>query len=277
MHAALVEQARGPGPSLVFCEGLDTIQTDQTHRAERDLAAKAAGVLGLPLVLITTNLPQLTNPLVDWADMHGGALGFVALSLAGGLRAVTVGSTHAPNTVGPWGSSPYLDPLWSTEAVDVVHGPLATRPAKLALIAQRAPELLGLIKVCFQEDRPDNRGRCGKCLLTLVCLEGLGLRDRASSFPPTLDARLIPDLRPGNLSARLLWLDGYRSLSQDRRHRQLRRAIERMLRRTARPGPLERLRRRELQRPPQSGERGNFGRHRSNLARSLLIKGEPYP
>jgi len=276
MHAAVLARMRGDAPTLIFCDRFDAIQGEETRAGERTRAARAAGVLDLPLAIAETNLRTITDPLMDWSDMHGGGLGFIALSLAGGLERVTIPSTHSPRTVGPWGSSPYIDPLWSTEAVEVVHGALAARPAKVAVIAEHAPSLLPLLKVCFREDTPDNCGRCNKCLLTMVNLEAQGLLEAATSFP-ALELELVAAQRPGNFAMRLFWLEAHRSLSPERRHRDLRRAIERLLRGVARPGPVERLRRREFRRHPRSDEGGAFGRHRTNSAVSLMLEGEPYP
>jgi len=277
MHAAVLARARGESPVLIFCDRLDPIQGEETRAAERALAARAAGELALPLAITETNLRTITDSLMNWGDMHGGGLGFIAQSLGGGLERVIVPSTHSAPTLGPWGSSPYLDPLWSTEAVEVVHGPLATRAAKLAVIAERAPGLLPLLKVCFREDGPGNCGRCNKCLLTMVNLEALGLLEAATGFPVPLDPKLVAAQRPSGLVMRLFWVEAHRALSPDHRHRHLRRAIERLLRGVARPGPMERLRRREFRRHPRSDDPGSFGRHRTNAAVSLILDGEPYP
>ena len=252
MHAAVLARAAGSAPVLIFCQRLDPIQGPATREAERTQAARAAGELGLPLAVTETNLRTITDPLMDWGDMHGGGLGFIALSLAGGLERVIVPSTHSEQTVGPWGSSPYVDPLWSTESVEVDHGRLGSRAAKLAVIAEHAPTLLPLIKVCYRTDGPDNCGRCNKCLLTMVALETLDLPDAAAAFPARLDPKRVAALRPGNYASRLFWVEAHRSLSPERRHRELRRAIERLLRGVARPGPVERLRRRELRGRPRS-------------------------
>jgi len=277
MYAAVVAKARAHSPVLIFCERLDPIQGADTRAAEHELAAQAAGALDLPLAIVASNVREITDPLLDWGDIHGGALGFIALSLAGGLDHVIVPSTHAPLTVGPWGSSPLLDPLWSTEVLELTHGRLETRPAKLRVIARQAPTLLPLIKVCYRQDGAGNCGQCNKCLLTMVCLDGLGLLDGTTSFPQPLDPKLVATQRPANLASRLLWLDAYRGLSTERRHRELRRAIEHLLWRVARPGAVERLRRREFRRHPRSNEPGSFGRHRTNAAVSLNLDGEPYP
>ena len=125
---------------------------------------------------------ELTDPIVrDWADVVGAGLAFLATSTAGGFGHVVIPSSDGPTTVAPVGTSPMLDPLFSTAEVEVVHDAPGTRPAKVAWLARERPELLPLLKVCFREDRPDNCGRCSKCLLTMLALEAVGSLGR----PPT--------------------------------------------------------------------------------------------
>ena len=201
IHAAVLareEDAASP-PLLVFCDRLDPMHTPQTRAAERAATARAAGELGLALAITETNLRAVTDPLLDWSDMHGGGLGFIALSLSGGLASVTVPSTQSLLMVGPWGSNPHLDRLWSTESLEVEHGQLATRNAKLAVIARQAPSLLAHIKVCFREDGPGNCGRCTKCVLTMLGLESLGLLEAADRLSTWARSQAGGCAAPGEL------------------------------------------------------------------------------
>lgn len=181
---------------LVFCDRLEPIHSAGVRAEEVRLAGEAAELLGIPLVVIETNIRELTDPIVrDWADMAGAGLAFLGTSMSGGLGHIIIPSSDGPGTLGPSGTSPLLDPLFSTAEVDVEHDTPGTRPAKVAWLAAERPDLLPYLKVCFNEDRPDNCGRCSKCLLTMLALEATGLRDQATAFPPEIDREALAAVR----------------------------------------------------------------------------------
>jgi hypothetical protein len=193
-------------------------------------------------------------------------------------------STQAVNELAPYGSSPVLDPLFSSESVRVHHDDLSLdRAGKIAFLAAQRPDLLPLLKVCYAEDRPDNCGRCGKCLLTMCALVAADALERATGFPDRVPIDALQALRPSPLHARQHWVAVCRALGTDGVPGELRRTIERSLRRAARPGPAARVsllrdrlagRRPTLDptwRPP---ERGFDWRNTSELLR-LLTEGRP--
>jgi hypothetical protein len=193
-----------PLTHLIFCDRLEPRHSDSVRREEIELADKAAGLLGLPLVLVESNVRELTDPIVgDWEDMVGAGLSFIANALAGAVGHVVIPSTDGPLTVGPCGTSPMLDPLFSTEAVQIEHDALDTRVGKVARIVAEHPELLSLLKVCYDEDRPDNCGRCAKCTATLVALEAAGAREQATGFPGGVDLDYLAGQRLRDLVARV--------------------------------------------------------------------------
>src|SRR5437763_453143 len=128
--------------------------------------------------------------------MAGAGLAFLALSLAGGLRRAVIPATDTAMSLMPCGTSPLLDPLFSTEDVIVEHDRLhLTRHEKVAWLAEHHPELLPFLKVCFAENRPDNCGRCAKCLLTMAALVAAGALERASGFPDRIDLAALDVVR----------------------------------------------------------------------------------
>ena len=171
MHSVAVPRGL-PGvlTELVHCDRLEPLHSPSVRAEEIRLAGEAARELGVPLVVIETNLRELTDPIVaDWADMVGGGLAFLAHAMAGGLGHVVLPSSAAPTTVIPTGSSPMLDAMFSTDELEVYHDAPASPPAKVAWLARERPELLPFLKVCFHEDRSDNCGRCPKCLVPRAC------------------------------------------------------------------------------------------------------------
>ena len=196
MHSVAVPRGLpGALTELVHCDRLEPKHSEEVRAEEIRLAGEAAGKLGLPLVVIETNLRELTDPIVaDWADMVGGGLAFLAHAMAGGMGHVVIPSSAAPTTVIPTGSSPMLDAMFSTDELEVYHDAPATRPAKVAWLAREQADLLPYLKVCFHEDRSDNCGRCPKCLTTLLSLEAVGALGLATAFPPELDRSALAAL-----------------------------------------------------------------------------------
>jgi hypothetical protein len=196
MHSVAVPRGLpGALTELVHCDRLEPKHSEAVRAEEIRLAGEAARELGLPLVVIETNLRELTDPIVaDWADMAGGGLAFLAHAMAGGLGHVVIPSSAAPTTVIPTGSSPMLDAMFSTDELEVYHDAPATRPAKVAWLVRERAELLPYLKVCFHEDRSDNCGRCPKCLTTMLSLEAVGALGLATAFPPELDRSALAAL-----------------------------------------------------------------------------------
>jgi colanic acid/amylovoran biosynthesis protein len=186
----------GPVTQLVFCDRLEPIHGAEVRAEEIRLATEAAALLGLPLAVIESNIRELTDPIVrDWEDMVGAGLSFLATAMSGGFGHVLIPSSDGPRTLGPCGTSPLLDPLFSTAEVEVEHDAPATRPAKVAWLAHEHPELLPYLKVCYHEDRADNCGRCSKCLLTMLALEATGSRAQATGFPAEIDGEALAEVR----------------------------------------------------------------------------------
>ena len=197
MYSAAAPRALpGPLTHLVYGDRLEPLHSPPVRAEEIRLAGEAAGRLGLPLVVVETNLRELSDPIVrDWNDLAGAALAFLATSLAGGLGHMVIPASAGQATVVPTGTSPMLDPVFSTDDLDIFHDAPATRPAKVAWLARARPELLPLLKVCFREDRADNCGRCSKCLLTMLALEAAGALRLATGFPPEIDPEAMAAIR----------------------------------------------------------------------------------
>ena len=204
MYAAAAPRGLpGAVTRLVYCERLESLHSAGTRAEELRLARDAARQLALPLAVIDTNLRELSDPIVpDWGDMVGAALALLANAMAGGLGHVVIPSSAAPTTLVPTGTSPLLDPLFSTDELEIHHEVPATRPAKVAWLASERPDLLPYLKVCFYEDRPDNCGRCPKCVLTMLALEAAGSLTLATGFPPEVNLEAVAAAAPRGLQPR---------------------------------------------------------------------------
>ena len=142
--------------------------------------------LGVDLITASTNV-QAFVPRKDWGLFHGAAMIGAALVLGRGVRRFYVPASHTYGHLMPWGSDPRVDPLLSTEALEVVHdGAEVTRVHKTAVIG-RWPPTFGRLRVCVSADPSvPNCCRCEKCVRTMTTLELFGLLARHTSFPRPL-------------------------------------------------------------------------------------------
>jgi polysaccharide pyruvyl transferase WcaK-like protein/glycosyltransferase involved in cell wall biosynthesis len=203
----------GPLTHLIFCDRLQPRYSPEVRAEEIRLAREAASRLGLPLVVVETNLRRLTDPIVgDWLDMAGAGLAFLATGMAGGLGHVVIPSSDGPGSVGPCGTSPLLDPLFSTAEVDIEYDTPKTRVTKVGWLARERPDLLPYLKVCFYENRPDNCCRCSKCLLTLVALEAAGVRAQATGFRSGPDPDAFAEHDVFEVEGRIEWTQAEQAL-----------------------------------------------------------------
>jgi hypothetical protein len=285
-----VQERPEPGPltHLVYCDDISAAtRHDPRVRAEEIARTRlAADAIGLPLLVVATNVRSLTDPLISWEDVHGAALASVALLLGREIGHMVMPSWADFASLGASGSSPLLDSLWSTEWVEIEHDSLAEgRLGKVAWLARERPDLLDHLKVCLRENRADNCGRCRKCLLTMACLQSVGALEKAKGFPPEVDLDLIRRVRPYTLGQRFAWAQVYEALDSDGADGRLRKAIGRALQRSARPSAgerariaVQRLRGRQV-RPDPSWSAvwppPAFSRLETKNALALLRKGRP--
>lgn len=73
------------------------------------------------VIEIETSLRDFSDEQVGWPRYHGAALASVALCLQRSFAQIYVASTHPYDKLKPWGSSPLLDPFWSTRQMEIIH------------------------------------------------------------------------------------------------------------------------------------------------------------
>jgi len=190
--------------NLVFVHGFDIPLADTEIFAHAEAHARETACLfGKRLIVVRTNMrwerpevPVLTNKRWEWPHVpcgwemtHGAAMAAVAHALAPNHGKVYIASTYSYSELLPWGSHPLLDPLWSTEAVRIVHDGGETRYNKLRLLAQH-PEALARLRVCVDCMGSKNCGLCEKCVRTMLGLRSIGV-ERCVAFPDTLTPTLV--------------------------------------------------------------------------------------
>ncbi len=178
---------------LIFVHGFDLDLSETGLRERASLAARAvAGRFGLRLLEVRTDLRRLLEPELTWPMSHGVALAAVALAAQAEVGRVLIPASYSHASMFPWGSHPLLDPLWSTEGLEIVHdGFERERNEKIARIASDETAL-AYLRVCW-ENRGGayNCGRCEKCVRTMIGLAAAGALERCSTFPGELTAARV--------------------------------------------------------------------------------------
>lgn len=178
--------ATPPVDDLLFVWGFDIPlkRRAEFERKQRRLVA-AARELGKHPITLVTNLRETRLRKLDWGlYLHGAALGAAGLLLGNRFDQMLISSSFGNESLMPWGSHQQVDPLMSTRQTAIIHyGAEFGRFAKTAFISKSATALRYL-HVCWQDGTDQNCGKCEKCYRTLLALELLGLRGKATSFPP---------------------------------------------------------------------------------------------
>lgn len=200
--------------TLVYVHGFDVKLDDHALRKKVTDALQAfSAQTGKQIIEVETNLRELTDPYGAWGEkVHGAALGSVALLLDQVLERMFVPSTNSFAELFPWGSHPLVDPLWSSEAIEIVHdGCEASRFEKVAAIANDA-RALSTLRVCWENrDGAYNCGRCEKCLRTMVSLEILRALEKCPTFPTPLSLETVRQFKLTGHVASLHWNGNYRA------------------------------------------------------------------
>ena len=182
---------------LVYVSGFDVLDP-ASRRAQSALAGvrAAAADLGKELIEVETNIRAITDPYETWHLAHGIGIAAVALLLQGQLERIYVPASFAYADLAPWGTHPLLDPLWGTEAIDLVHdGCELVRAEKVARIASHEV-VLARLRVCNQQASKYNCGKCEKCVRTMMNLRLAGALPRARTLPTTVTVQQVAGLRP---------------------------------------------------------------------------------
>jgi hypothetical protein len=180
---------------LVTVHGFDIRLDDSDRMAAWERSFReVADEVGIPAGLVRTNVrDHPTAQLASWPRAHGGALAGLGHTLAGVDR-LAVASSYPRRLASPWGSHWRLDPLWSSDRLEVVHvGDEWWRAEKLAQVADH-PLVQRYLRVCWEHLSPAlNCGRCEKCVRTQLVLETVGRLADMRVFPAGPPLRELVD------------------------------------------------------------------------------------
>jgi hypothetical protein len=200
--------------ALIFVQGIEKHLADNSLLRSKVTSSirEAAAKLGKALIEVETNLRPFSDRYTSWGEVyHGAGLASVALLLSQQFRKVYIPSSHTYPQPFPWGSDPLLDPMWSTEATEIVHdGSEAARVEKVRFIASNNV-VREHLRVCLNRNGNGkyNCGTCGKCMRTMISLHIAGALEHCRTFPEPLRigavARIhIPDVRTRSYTEEIL-------------------------------------------------------------------------
>lgn len=217
-------QTENPGTASLFSGGVDSWYSVLKHRAEithlllihgfdikqvevdlwqrtKAILDKASRELGMRPITVMTNSKRFADVSKEacpwgrrfdgrfWRIAHGSGIASTALGLQGSLERLYFPSSAHPPLLFPFGSHPQLDPLWSTDNLEIIHdGGEHNRTGKIRAQLLGSPLALENLRVCLDnEPGKYNCCRCEKCLRTMASLRICGLRKKTRTFPESLD------------------------------------------------------------------------------------------
>ena len=196
---------------LIFVRGFDIFIREQAlWKPALELTRRSADELGLPLLVVETNLHdvgyfemperlmKLGRPFRYYSlERFGGSMQVsLALLLQSSLRGIVIPASTTYEDLEPLGSHWLLEPSWSSACQSYeLDGGEAGRLDKLRSVFERRPDALRRLRVCFVgEGTKPNCGSCEKCLRTLVAMRLCGGGDYSDSFAQPCDLEKVEDV-----------------------------------------------------------------------------------
>lgn len=152
--------------ALISVWGFDIPVRNEKHWGlSLDLFEEYAAEVKKPLIVIKTNIRELSNGLLEWGgDYHGSALAGVASALSSQLDKVYISGGRKLNHTS-WGTTPDLCSAFSTANQVIEETVSVNRVAKAAAIANNPRS--ELVRVCYRNITGlANCGTCKKCVRT---------------------------------------------------------------------------------------------------------------
>ena len=168
---------------LIFIHGFDIpLHKKKSRKVSLSGVYRVAEALGMEVIEVSTDIRYFGDQLAWW-----GFYGIPVLVASAHLLSGVLGKVYLPATLDyaqlkPDVTHPYVDPMWSTNELKIVHdGACADRAQKCEAIANW-DLALEHVRVCWKLDGELNCGECEKCLRTEIAFDVLGVLDKCSAF-----------------------------------------------------------------------------------------------
>ncbi|MFP6872828.1 MAG: hypothetical protein VCA55_04895 [Verrucomicrobiales bacterium] len=168
---------------LIFIHGFDIpLHKKESREVSSQGVHKVAEELGIEVIEVSTDIRYFGDGIAGWGFYGIPVLIASAHLLSGVLGKVYLPSTYDYAQLRPNVTHPYIDPMWSTDSVRIVHdGACANRAQKCEAIAGWDLALRHL-RVCWELGGKLNCGECEKCIRTEIALDVLGQLDKCTVF-----------------------------------------------------------------------------------------------
>ena len=146
---------------------------------------KLASDCDLTLIPVRTNTRHLCDDHQFWMRVYyAAALAAVGHTLSRRIGRLSIASGNVINHLRPWGSTPVLDPCYSSSCLQVRHAGLHhTRLKRVQWVSQWPMAMAGL-RVCGHNPAHGlNCGACEKCVRTMTQLAAIGKLGETDAFP----------------------------------------------------------------------------------------------
>jgi len=178
---------------LILVHGFDIKLGDiSLFERTRTAAEEVASYYEKRLVVVASNIREITDQYLSWCYPQGGILASVALCFGSFFRKIYLASDLGPNErSAPLTIHPDLDPLWSTGTTTLVHFGYGIGRAEKAKSLADNPMSQKHLRVCSQNrNGAYNCGRCSKCVRTMLALHLAGALPKFN-FPTRLTPELV--------------------------------------------------------------------------------------
>jgi len=164
---------------LLYIDGFEHQVGAAENRAAIVKLQEVAKLFEKQLVVVETNALTFFRDLHIGRSVYLGALYSAVAHLLGFEKLIAPSSEQYVHLL-PWGSHPWTDPLWGSEAISIEHhGCSSNRLNKVRRIIEHDFAKHHLL-VCDQQVA-SNCGACGKCVRTIAEMHVLGTD--SSAFP----------------------------------------------------------------------------------------------
>jgi hypothetical protein len=160
-----------------------------SHGPAASALTTAVGAWGVKLVRVYSNIYLFAPAQSQNYAMitHGAAFASLAHALSARTGATMLASSHTDGNYMPYGSTPEVDPMFSSSGMAFIHdGSHYTRMEKVAYLCRNA-EALGALNVCDRREPEgdyENCSRCHKCLRSMIAID---LEGKAGDTAPAFD------------------------------------------------------------------------------------------
>jgi hypothetical protein len=173
-------------------KGFDNWSREESWPVNVSARKRFAELENKKLIAVESNVREFVERRnIYWGMLIGGVLAGLGVAMA--PETLLIPSSWTYQDLHPYGTHPLVDPLWSTEATEVIHhGAGTTRSGKIEYIAERQ-SLLDQLQVCWKSCA-SNCGNCPKCIRTSLVLHLLGRE--AENLPAFRSLEQLKMLKP---------------------------------------------------------------------------------